>query len=129
MTDLTHTILIADDEPKSRKLLELLLRSEGYRTIAVGTGEEAIASVAVKRPDLILLDVVMPGMDGHQVAKILKADAATSNIPIIMVTAQNRPRRALGRARHWSRGVLVQTRQPGRTVVTGAKPVAPEGSQ
>jgi diguanylate cyclase (GGDEF)-like protein/PAS domain S-box-containing protein len=88
MTDLTHTILIADDELKSRKLLELLLHSEGYRTIAVGTGEEAIASITLQRPDLILLDVLMPGMDGHQVAKILKADTATSSIPIIMVTAQ-----------------------------------------
>jgi diguanylate cyclase (GGDEF)-like protein/PAS domain S-box-containing protein len=81
-------ILIVDDEAPNRKLLELLLQPEGYVTVSVSNGEDALAAAASSAPDLILLDVMMPGMDGNQVAIRLKANPATSNIPIIMVTAQ-----------------------------------------
>ena len=82
------TILVVDDEPHNRKLLETLLRPEGYLTITAADGEEALAAVAKHHPDLILLDIMMPGMDGYQVADVLKADLRTASIPIIMVTAQ-----------------------------------------
>lgn len=82
------TILIVDDESQNRRLLQVLLGHEGYVTHAAGSGEEALATIADDPPDLILLDVMMPGLDGRQVARALKADPATSNIPIIMVTAQ-----------------------------------------
>ena len=81
------TILIVDDEPHNRKLLDTLLRHEGYLAISAATGEEALLSVAQHAPDLILLDVMMPGMNGYEVARRLKANPATSNTPIIMVTA------------------------------------------
>ncbi len=87
MTRSASTILIVDDEIQNRKLLEALLLPEGYITLSAGTGEEALASIAQHTPDLILLDVLMPGMDGYELAEILKADPATSSIPIIMVTA------------------------------------------
>ena len=87
MSGSTPTILIVDDEHHNRKLLELLLQPEGYVTRSVASGEEALAAVAGSPPDLILLDIMMPGMDGYQVATALKADLATSNIPIVMVTA------------------------------------------
>jgi diguanylate cyclase (GGDEF)-like protein/PAS domain S-box-containing protein len=87
MTSPPATILIVDDEVQNRKLLETLLRPEGYLTISVASGEEALASVAERAPDLILLDIMMPGMDGFQVAGTLKANPGTSHIPIIMVTA------------------------------------------
>jgi PAS domain S-box-containing protein len=80
-------ILIVDDEIQNRKLLETLLRPEGYRTLSAANGEEALTSIAEQAPDLILLDIMMPGIDGYQLAGILKAGPATSNIPIIMVTA------------------------------------------
>jgi CheY-like chemotaxis protein len=83
------TILIVDDEPLNRKLLETQLQPEGYVTVSVATGEEALASIAVRSPDLILLDVMMPGMDGYEVARTLKASPATSNIPIILVTGHS----------------------------------------
>ena len=83
------TILIVDDDIQNRKLLEVLLRPEGYLTLSAANGEEALAAIAKRAPDLILLDVVMPGMDGYQVARMLKAGHATASIPIIMVTAQN----------------------------------------
>ena len=89
MTDApARTILIVDDEAQNRKLLEALLQPEGYLTITANSGDEALTAVRVHQPDLILLDLMMPGMDGHQVTKILKSDAGTSSIPIIMVTAQ-----------------------------------------
>ena len=81
------TILIVDDEPANRKLLEALLRPEGYLTQTAASGAAALAMLALRAPDLILLDVMMPDMDGYQVAGILKADPAFAHIPIIMVTA------------------------------------------
>jgi putative two-component system response regulator len=81
------TILIVDDEPKNVKLLEAYLKPEGYITQTATNGEAALAMVAHEMPDLILLDIMMPGIDGLQVAGRLKADSATKAIPIIMVTA------------------------------------------
>jgi diguanylate cyclase (GGDEF)-like protein/PAS domain S-box-containing protein len=83
------TILIVDDEASNRKLLETMLKPEGYRTVIAASGEDAIAAIARSQPDLVLLDIMMPGMDGYQVARILKGDPATSNIPLIMVTAHS----------------------------------------
>jgi diguanylate cyclase (GGDEF)-like protein/PAS domain S-box-containing protein len=80
------SILIVDDEPRNRKLLEAMLRREGYETTAAANGEEALAAIVQRAPDLILLDIKLPGIDGYQVARALKGDPATSNIPIIMVT-------------------------------------------
>lgn len=87
MADQQASILIVDDEPQNRKLLEALLKPEGYFTLTAGSGEEALAMMAQQPPDLILLDIMMPGMDGLQVASQLKTDPATKNTPIIMVTA------------------------------------------
>ena len=87
MTRSASTILIVDDEIQNRKLLEALLRPEGYITLSAGNGEEALASIAQQTPDLILLDVLMPGMDGYELAELLKADPVTASIPIIMVTS------------------------------------------
>jgi diguanylate cyclase (GGDEF)-like protein/PAS domain S-box-containing protein len=83
------TILIVDDSGVNRRLIQALLGPQGYVTRTAASGEEALAAVADNPPDLILLDVMMPGLDGRQVARALKADPATANIPIIMVTAQS----------------------------------------
>ncbi len=81
------TLLIVDDEPQVRKLLETLLQHEGYQTICASNGEEALQVVVQQAPDLILLDIMMPGMDGYEVASQLKSDDATAGIPIIMLSA------------------------------------------
>lgn len=81
------TLLIVDDEPQVRKLLETLLQHEGYQTLSASSGEEALQLVAQQPPDLILLDVMMPGMDGYEVASQLKGDESTAGIPIIMLSA------------------------------------------
>src|SRR5450631_4920249 len=81
-------ILIVDDERANRRLLQVLLRPKGYVTRTATDGKEALASLADDPPDLILLDVMMPGLDGRAVARAVKANPATSKVPIIMVTAQ-----------------------------------------
>ena len=81
------TILIVDDELLNRKLIQTLLAPEGYRTVTAVGGEEALAEVARSIPDLILLDAMMPVIDGYEVARRIKSDPATAHVPIIMVTA------------------------------------------
>jgi diguanylate cyclase (GGDEF)-like protein/PAS domain S-box-containing protein len=83
------TILIVDDKLPNRKLLDALLRPEGYLTRSAASGAAALAAVAKSLPDMILLDVMMPDMDGYAVARALKANPVTANIPIIMVSAQS----------------------------------------
>ena len=80
-------ILIVDDERQNRELLEAMLTPEGFVLLTAASGEEALAAVAQHAPDLILLDVMMPRMDGYQMAAIIKGNLATKNIPVIMVTA------------------------------------------
>ncbi len=87
MTDHVAKILIVDDEFHNRELLCVLLKLEGHITITANSGQAALEMVALDPPDLILLDVMMPIMDGYHVASKLKADPVTRNIPIIMVTA------------------------------------------
>ncbi|MDB4945920.1 MAG: domain S-box protein [Labilithrix sp.] len=82
-------VLVVDDELKNQKLLLVMLAPEGYVVATAGSGAEALAAVALERPDLILLDVMMPVMDGFELATRLKADPATRNIPIIMVTVRD----------------------------------------
>ena len=90
-------ILIVDDEAKNRKLLEVMLAPDGFVFLTAASGEEALAIVAVQSPDLILLDVMMPDMDGYEVAARIKANIGTKSIPIIMLTAlDDRNARMLG---------------------------------
>jgi DNA-binding response OmpR family regulator len=80
-------ILVVDDERDNRELLDIILTHEGFLIETAAGGEEAIATVARERPDLILLDLMMPGMDGYQVTAKIKSDLSTKDIPIILVTA------------------------------------------
>jgi CheY-like chemotaxis protein len=97
ITDHPARVLIVDDERHNRQLLDAMLTPEGYLLQSVTSGEEAVALVAQQPPDLILLDVMMPGMDGYQVAAEIKGNPATRNIPIILVTAlDDRQSRMLG---------------------------------
>ena len=90
-------VLIVDDERHNRELLEVMLRPEGYVLLSATTGEEALALVQRQQPDLILLDVMMPGMDGYEVARKIKGNPATEGIPVIMLTAlDDRNSRMLG---------------------------------
>lgn|GEM_PF-44119 len=80
-------ILVVDDLAEIRDLLQVYLEDEGYQVLTACNGEEALAAVAAHPPDLILLDIMMPGTDGYEVCRRLKSDEKTAFIPIVMLTA------------------------------------------
>ena len=81
-------ILIVDDDLDTLRLVGLMLQHQGYRINAANSGIQAIALAQTDKPDLILLDIMMPEMDGYEVARKLRSDPTTNNIPIIMFTAK-----------------------------------------
>ena len=80
-------LLVVDDEPSNVEILCDLLEALDYRTVGAGSGEAALAAARERRPDLVLLDVMMPGMDGYEVCRRLRADPHTAGIPVVFVTA------------------------------------------
>jgi len=80
-------ILVADDDRFSRSIFEDLVKDSGHECLAVENGLEALEKVSAYDPDLVILDVVMPGMDGFEVARRLKADPTTAHIPVLLVTS------------------------------------------
>lgn len=83
-------ILCVEDDINLQKSLSFILWREGYEVLCAQTGEEALALVRKEKPDLVLLDLMLPGIDGHKVSSILRKDPGTSGIFIIMVTAKKR---------------------------------------
>jgi two-component system alkaline phosphatase synthesis response regulator PhoP len=81
-------ILIADDEPDILTILKCNLESEGYKVVTSNDGNEALNKVKSEKPDLVLLDVMMPKINGWEVCKKIKSDAQTSCIPVIILTAK-----------------------------------------
>ena len=84
-----HKILLADDQEELRLLLEATLEDEGYELIEAATGPEALSLARSEMPSLVVLDWMMPGMSGLEVAQALKLDPATAGMPIILLTARN----------------------------------------
>ena len=82
-------ILIVDDESDNRELLQLILNWEGFVTLAAGSGQEALAIAADEPLDLVLLDLMMPGLDGFEVTARLKCSLVTRKIPIVVVSAMS----------------------------------------
>ncbi len=82
------TILIADDEPDIVETLKFLVESEGYACLTAFDGESALNLAKEHKPDLIVLDVMMPKINGYKVSRLLKFDAKYSDIPVLMVTAR-----------------------------------------
>lgn len=80
-------VLVVDDEPSIVNLVSVKLSHEGYRVVSARDGEEALEKVRSERPDLVLLDVMMPKLDGKEVCMRLKRDPATKDIPVVMLTA------------------------------------------
>jgi CheY-like chemotaxis protein len=82
-----RVILIIEDNPRNLKLARDLLEHAGYRTLEATTAEDGLVLASAHRPDLVLMDVQLPGMDGVQALERLRADPATSGIPVVAVTA------------------------------------------
>jgi twitching motility two-component system response regulator PilH len=86
---MARNILIVEDNAVDRTRLETLLSTAGYVVSTAENGEQAIASVKRNKPDAILMDVNMPGMDGFAATRALRADADTKDIPVVLVTAKD----------------------------------------
>lgn len=84
----TKTLLVVEDDPAVRQSMEELLRHQGHRVLTAADGEEGLRLVREKRPDLIILDVALPGMDGFRVATLIKGDPALQKIPIILYSGR-----------------------------------------
>lgn len=82
-------ILVVDDEPQNLELMEAMLTSSGYEVLLAGEGEEALRLARQRKPDLILLDLMMPGLSGFEVCARVKTDPQTGGIPVLFVTALN----------------------------------------
>jgi class 3 adenylate cyclase len=87
MSTLVGTILVVDDTPQNIRLLDAVLAPRGYRVVAAGSGAEALEAIAEAPPDLVLLDIVMPEMDGYELCRRLREDPATRLLPVVMITA------------------------------------------
>jgi two-component system alkaline phosphatase synthesis response regulator PhoP/two-component system response regulator VicR len=85
---MSKTILAVDDEKHIVRLVQINLQKEGYNVVTASNGREALDKVNAERPDLIIMDVMMPELDGFGALKILKEDEATATIPVIMLTAK-----------------------------------------
>jgi two-component system, OmpR family, response regulator len=85
----TGTILVVDDEANIADLVEMYLRKEGFRVLKAGTGEDGLAAAKRERPRLVVLDVGLPGIDGLEVCRRLRADDAGPGIPVIFLTARD----------------------------------------
>jgi DNA-binding response OmpR family regulator len=85
---MAHKILVVEDEPDLLDLVVYNLKKEGFKPVRAETGEKALELARDERPDLILLDLMMPGLDGLEVCRRLRASEATADIPIVMVTAR-----------------------------------------
>jgi CheY-like chemotaxis protein/uncharacterized membrane protein len=84
---MAQRILLVDDQPQNLRLLEGILGPYGYAISSASSGDEAMRSIAIDAPDLVLLDVVMPGMTGYDVCRLVRANASTKFVPIVMMTA------------------------------------------
>ena len=84
-------ILVIEDDPDQRKLMERTLTTSGYRIITASDGQTGLESALATLPKLIILDVMMPRMNGYQTARALKQNPATAAIPILMVTTKQEP--------------------------------------
>jgi CheY-like chemotaxis protein len=81
-------VLVVDDDPQVLRLLRVNFELEGYDVVSASDGNEALETIAAQAPDLVVCDVMMPGMDGFEVVRRLRSDASTSRLPIVMLSAK-----------------------------------------
>lgn len=81
-------ILVVEDDPTSLKLLELILSKEGYEVVAASNGLEGLRMAKLDSPDLVVMDVMLPGLDGFEVCHRLRSEAATAGLPVLMLSSK-----------------------------------------
>jgi DNA-binding response OmpR family regulator len=85
---LSQSVLVVDDEPMARTLLRLMLVRAGFEVLEAVDGFDALAKVEAQLPDIMILDIMMPGMDGFTVCKTLRENKSTADLPVIMLSAK-----------------------------------------
>lgn len=85
---MSKKILVVEDEVTNQEVAEIILKNQGYQVFIANNGQEGIDMALAEKPDLIIMDILMPVMDGLSATRWLKAEARTKDIPIIMVTAK-----------------------------------------
>ena len=94
-------ILLVDDDPAILRLLDVNFRMEGFDVEAVSHGEDALAAVSRDVPDVVVLDLMLPGMDGREILRRLRDDPATAAVPVLFLTARGRVDAAAGEAERY----------------------------
>ena len=101
-------IMVVDDSPTERAFMEGLLKKRGYEVLLVDSGEHAIERAKSEKPDLILMDVVMPGLNGFQATRAISRDAATKHIPIVLCTSKSQETDKIWGMRQGARDYVVK---------------------
>jgi twitching motility two-component system response regulator PilH len=101
-------VLIVDDSPTETHKMESMLSKHGYSIIKAENGEEGVATAKANLPDIVLMDVVMPGLNGFQATRQLSKSKETSHIPVIIVTTKDQPTDKLWGKRQGAKGYLVK---------------------
>ena len=105
-------IMVVDDSPTQRYFLMDLLTKNGYNVVAVETGEEALSKVKQEAPNLIIMDVVMPGQNGFQTTRAITKDPETENVPVIMCTSKSQETDKIWGLRQGARDFMVKPVDP-----------------
>lgn len=103
-----QNILVVDDSPTDRQFLTDILAKNGYKVTTADTAEDALAKIKQARPDLVLMDVVMPGQNGFQATRELSRNDATKNIPVILITTKSQETDKLWGMRQGARDYIVK---------------------
>ena len=101
-------VLIVEDSPTDSKLLSDILTKNGFGVVAVGSAEEALASVRQTKPDLVLMDVVLPGQNGFQATRTLARDDATKDVPVIICSSKSQATDKVWGMRQGAKNYLVK---------------------
>jgi DNA-binding response OmpR family regulator len=115
---MAQKILVVDDSATDAAAVSSSLRSAGYTTITARSGEEALTLLEQQRPDLVILDVIMPGKSGFQVCREIKRDARWADVPVVMLTSKNQEADRYWGLRQGASEYLTKPFQPAELVAT-----------
>lgn len=102
------SVMVVDDSPTDKAQLRLFLKRGGYEVLEAETGQDAIESIRKNRPDCVIMDVVMPGMNGFQATRTLAHDDATADIPVIVVSSKSQETDRLWALRQGAKAYIVK---------------------